>query len=116
MLGAGTMGNGIAHVLAKAGYQVVLRDVEQRFLDRALETISKMRAMNPASASPSIGPARCSSRWWTQPGRDEERRGYHYEDVRVGENRCRREPLLKDEFSPPPKAAYRADSRMNCSA
>jgi 3-hydroxybutyryl-CoA dehydrogenase len=41
VLGAGTMGNGIAHVFAKAGYKVILRDVEQRFLDRALETISK---------------------------------------------------------------------------
>ncbi len=39
--GAGTMGNGIAHVFARAGYAVILRDVEQRFLDRALETISK---------------------------------------------------------------------------
>jgi 3-hydroxybutyryl-CoA dehydrogenase len=41
VLGAGTMGNGIAHVFAKSGYKVLLRDVEQRFLDRALETISK---------------------------------------------------------------------------
>ena len=41
VLGAGTMGNGIAHVFARAGYQVLLRDVEQRFLDRALETIGK---------------------------------------------------------------------------
>lgn len=41
VLGAGTMGNGIAHVFAKAGYNVILRDVEQRFLDRGLETISK---------------------------------------------------------------------------
>ena len=35
------MGNGIAHVFARAGYAVVLRDVEQRFLDRAMESISK---------------------------------------------------------------------------
>jgi 3-hydroxybutyryl-CoA dehydrogenase len=41
VLGAGTMGNGIAHVFAKAGYKVVLRDVEQRFLDRGLDTIAK---------------------------------------------------------------------------
>ena len=41
VLGAGTMGNGIAHVFARAGYQVLLRDVEQRFLDRALATIAK---------------------------------------------------------------------------
>jgi 3-hydroxybutyryl-CoA dehydrogenase len=41
VLGAGTMGNGIAHVFAKSGYNVILRDVEQRFLDRAIETIAK---------------------------------------------------------------------------
>ncbi|HLI64188.1 MAG TPA: 3-hydroxybutyryl-CoA dehydrogenase [Terriglobales bacterium] len=41
VIGAGTMGNGIAHVFAKGGYSVVLVDVEQRFLDRGLQTISK---------------------------------------------------------------------------
>lgn len=41
VLGAGTMGNGIAHVFARAGYKVILRDVEQRFLDRGVETIGK---------------------------------------------------------------------------
>lgn len=41
VLGAGTMGNGVAHVFARSGYAVILRDVEQRFLDRGLETISK---------------------------------------------------------------------------
>ena len=41
VLGAGTMGNGIAHVFARSGYKVILRDVEQRFLDRGLETIGK---------------------------------------------------------------------------
>ncbi|HUK54622.1 MAG TPA: 3-hydroxybutyryl-CoA dehydrogenase [Candidatus Binatia bacterium] len=41
VLGAGTMGNGIAHVFARGGFQVILRDMEQRFLDRALETIGK---------------------------------------------------------------------------
>jgi 3-hydroxybutyryl-CoA dehydrogenase len=41
VLGAGTMGNGIAHVFAKSGFRVLLRDVEQAFLDRALQTISK---------------------------------------------------------------------------
>jgi 3-hydroxybutyryl-CoA dehydrogenase len=41
VVGAGTMGNGIAHVFARSGYLVVLCDVEQRFLDRALETIGK---------------------------------------------------------------------------
>ena len=41
VLGAGTMGNGIAHVFAKSGFQVLLCDVQQGFLDRALETIGK---------------------------------------------------------------------------
>ena len=41
VLGAGTMGNGIAHVFARSGYHVILRDVEQRFLDRGLDTIGK---------------------------------------------------------------------------
>ncbi len=41
VVGAGTMGNGIAHVFARAGYGVMLCDVEQRFLDRGLETIGK---------------------------------------------------------------------------
>jgi 3-hydroxybutyryl-CoA dehydrogenase len=41
VVGAGTMGNGIAHVFARSGYDVTLCDVEQRFLDRALDTIAK---------------------------------------------------------------------------
>jgi len=41
VLGAGTMGNGIAHVFARAGYSVILRDVDQTFLERALDTIGK---------------------------------------------------------------------------
>ncbi|HUI52824.1 MAG TPA: 3-hydroxybutyryl-CoA dehydrogenase [Terriglobales bacterium] len=41
VLGAGTMGNGIAHVFARAGYNVILRDVQESFLQRGLETIGK---------------------------------------------------------------------------
>ena len=41
VLGAGTMGNGVAHVFARAGCEVILRDVEQRFLTRGIETIAK---------------------------------------------------------------------------
>jgi len=41
VLGAGTMGNGIAHVFARAGYSVILRDLEERFLQRGMETIGK---------------------------------------------------------------------------
>jgi 3-hydroxybutyryl-CoA dehydrogenase len=40
VVGAGTMGNGIAHVFARSGFEVVLCDVEQRFLERGLATIS----------------------------------------------------------------------------
>jgi 3-hydroxybutyryl-CoA dehydrogenase len=41
VIGAGTMGNGIAHVFAKCSYNVTLVEVEQRFLDRGIETITK---------------------------------------------------------------------------
>ena len=41
ILGAGTMGNGIAHVFARSGYNVILRDVETRVLDHAMDTIAK---------------------------------------------------------------------------
>lgn len=41
VIGAGTMGNGIAHVFAKSGYQVVLRDIDEKFLDRGLKTITQ---------------------------------------------------------------------------
>ena len=41
VVGAGTMGNGIAHVFARSGFTVRLCEVEQRFLDRGLETIRK---------------------------------------------------------------------------
>jgi 3-hydroxybutyryl-CoA dehydrogenase len=41
VLGAGTMGNGIAHVFARSEFHVRLCEVEQRFLDRGLETIRK---------------------------------------------------------------------------
>ncbi len=41
VIGSGTMGSGIAHVAARSGFNVVLHDLEQRFLDRALQTITK---------------------------------------------------------------------------
>jgi len=41
VVGAGTMGNGIAQVAARAGLSVLMRDVEERFLQRALSTIDK---------------------------------------------------------------------------
>lgn len=41
VVGAGTMGNGIAHVFAQHGYDVTLIDVRQELLDRALATIAE---------------------------------------------------------------------------
>jgi len=41
VIGAGTMGNGIAHVFAQSGFTVNLIDVQQAQLDKALQTITK---------------------------------------------------------------------------
>jgi 3-hydroxybutyryl-CoA dehydrogenase len=41
VVGAGTMGGGIAQVLVRSGYSVILNDVAQQFLDRAVDRISK---------------------------------------------------------------------------
>ncbi len=41
VIGAGTMGNGIAQIFAAAGYDVVMRDVEEKFCDRGMKTIGK---------------------------------------------------------------------------
>lgn len=41
VIGAGTMGNGIAQVAAEAGFNVIMRDIEERFVERGLETIKK---------------------------------------------------------------------------
>ena len=41
VVGAGQMGNGIAHVFALAGYDVLLNDISQEALDRGLATITK---------------------------------------------------------------------------
>ncbi|MCU1319938.1 MAG: mmgB, partial [Edaphobacter sp.] len=48
VLGAGTMGNGIAHVCARAGFNVLLCDLQQPFLDRGLATIEKNLAREAA--------------------------------------------------------------------
>ncbi len=39
VLGSGIMGHGIAQVSAMAGYEVVIRDIQQSFLDKAMEKI-----------------------------------------------------------------------------
>jgi 3-hydroxybutyryl-CoA dehydrogenase len=40
VIGAGTMGNGIAHVFAQYGYKVILNDVKQEFIDRGLNAVN----------------------------------------------------------------------------
>ncbi|HWS87720.1 MAG TPA: 3-hydroxybutyryl-CoA dehydrogenase [Pyrinomonadaceae bacterium] len=40
VVGAGTMGNGIAQVAARAGYEVVLRDVSEEFLERGMKAVN----------------------------------------------------------------------------
>ncbi|MBN1104586.1 MAG: 3-hydroxyacyl-CoA dehydrogenase family protein [Deltaproteobacteria bacterium] len=44
VIGAGTMGNGIAQVAAQIGCDVVMRDVEQSFVDRGMKSIDKFLA------------------------------------------------------------------------
>ena len=53
VLGAGIMGSGIAQVSAEAGYQVSMRDVEDRFIQGGLNTIKKNleRAINKGKVS-----------------------------------------------------------------
>jgi len=41
VLGAGLMGSGIAQVCAQAGFQVAMRDIEQKFIDGGMSTIKK---------------------------------------------------------------------------
>jgi 3-hydroxybutyryl-CoA dehydrogenase len=41
IIGAGTMGNGIAHVAARSGFKVLLIDLDQRLLDRSIQTIAR---------------------------------------------------------------------------
>jgi 3-hydroxybutyryl-CoA dehydrogenase len=44
VLGAGSMGNGIVQVAAQAGYHVVMRDIEERFVENGLKAIDKFLA------------------------------------------------------------------------
>ncbi len=44
VVGAGTMGNGIAQVFAMAGYDVTLNDIDQKFLDKGLAAVKKSLA------------------------------------------------------------------------
>jgi 3-hydroxybutyryl-CoA dehydrogenase len=44
VLGAGTMGNGIAQVCAQTGYDVVMRDITDEFVERGMKNITKLLA------------------------------------------------------------------------
>jgi 3-hydroxybutyryl-CoA dehydrogenase len=50
VIGAGTMGNGIAQVAARAGYSVVMRDVNDEFLQRGMSAIDKSLDRDVAKA------------------------------------------------------------------
>jgi 3-hydroxybutyryl-CoA dehydrogenase len=41
VLGAGQMGNGISQVAAQAGYNVIMRDIDQKFIDKGMARIEK---------------------------------------------------------------------------
>ncbi len=41
ILGAGTMGAGIVQTFAQAGYEVIMRDIEERFVEKGMATITK---------------------------------------------------------------------------
>ena len=41
VVGAGTMGNGIAHVFAQAGFNVILNDIKDEFVAKGMGTITK---------------------------------------------------------------------------
>jgi 3-hydroxybutyryl-CoA dehydrogenase len=55
VIGAGTMGNGIAHVAARSGCKVILHDLEDRLLQRAISTITKNLDREIAKARISAG-------------------------------------------------------------
>jgi len=44
VVGAGAMGTGIAHVAAMSGYNVVLRDIDMKFVDNSLKNMNKFMA------------------------------------------------------------------------
>ncbi len=57
VIGAGTMGNGIAHVLARAGHDVVMVDVAEDALARGLRTIEKNLAREVQKAKLTVAEA-----------------------------------------------------------
>lgn len=68
VIGAGTMGNGIAHVFAMNGHQVTLIDISQDALDKAMATISKnldrmvsKEKLTTEQSAATLGKITCSS-------------------------------------------------------
>lgn len=68
VIGAGLMGNGIAHVASQAGYDVILHDISQPILDKALGTIEKnmgrevkREKLSEADAKAALGRIRAST-------------------------------------------------------
>src|SRR6267142_5731279 len=55
VIGAGTMGNGIAQVAARAGYNVVMHDVQEQFLERGMATLDKSLSRDVAKERLSVG-------------------------------------------------------------
>src|ERR1035437_9766094 len=51
VIGAGTMGNGIAHIFAQSGYNVTLVDVSRDALDKAIATITNNLARQVKKAT-----------------------------------------------------------------
>lgn len=69
VIGGGTMGNGIAHVFAQSGYETLLIDVKQEYVDRALGTIKKnlerqaqKGTLQPADVTATLGRIKTSIR------------------------------------------------------
>jgi 3-hydroxybutyryl-CoA dehydrogenase len=56
IVGAGQMGNGIAHVCALAGYDVIMTDISQEALDSAITLIEK-------NLGRQVGRGKITDRW-----------------------------------------------------
>ena len=49
VLGAGTMGAGIAQVAAQAGFETIIYDVKQEFIDAGLARVQKLSEREPGT-------------------------------------------------------------------
>ena len=52
IIGAGQMGNGIAHVIALSGYDVAVNDLKKEAFDKALSSIQRNMVVFPVPTSP----------------------------------------------------------------